>query len=767
MSSHFVVKVTLNHSPVSQTTRKLLLPRATVATDGAPYTHLCALVKERFSLPAEVDIALLYFDAEDGEELTCSSDDELREYIQSLDPKQSVLRFSLVFLASPTDAPAQYHSAAGSEHHTTSPAPSERDSVHSLYESQLEHRQVQIPATLLPREADTPADAALSFSALVRALSSTPEPPLDQSSHVATAFIGSLPVASEESSADSASDDDGEDGFELLSEFGSDGTDVPEPETDNGKGRELRPTEDDIRRDIERLDLAASEPAATETRAVTPLATEVEVPVSAENEAVEDPVDEPLSSPAVNTTAEDPADAPLPSDSSEPSPAPFATTPFPLAHSSFFSFLPPTVTASLQGLIADPSAERFQRHLPTSATTLDELPHVALGLAGEMYSVLNEVRESVRKEAEGLRQEFEEFKQGVAEEAGSLRAAFADAAAGDAAQPSPPPMPSQAQAQTDRERAEDHIQRNVDETAESAPKMKADWDAEKKGGDRVKDAEREHARKVKKEVEKALKEAKRQRNAAKEERRASKELRRAEADERRAETERKKLERSFSRRQDPFDDAYEVDASVSAPLLPATGPTRKTHDHKAPTFAVEREAHRAARTPPPHVAELASSPVLNTVPIETDDLFVRRTRASMPGSFEAPTTAPTGTPSPFATSPIPIAPYPTLPRFAPRSIFTSNAPRPSEPIFRMPGSFNASHTTPHPAPIPSSSATPYEPAPVAGEEVLPSQLHAAIKGLGFDMKDLGVRIAVERSWEEGRGKKLEVLVEKTLEKILM
>ena len=82
----------------------------------------------------------------------------------------------------------------------------------------------------------------------------------------------------------------------------------------------------------------------------------------------------------------------------------------------------------------------------------------------------------------------------------------------------------------------------------------------------------------------------------------------------------------------------------------------------------------------------------------------------------------------------------------------------------MPGSFTGSL---NPAPVPSSSATPYPPAPTAGEEVLPEALKTAIKGLGFDMKDLGVQVACDRSWEEHRGKKLEELVASVLEKLLM
>lgn len=185
--------------------------------------------------------------------------------------------------------------------------------------------------------------------------------------------------------------------------------------------------------------------------------------------------------------------------------------------------------------------------------------------------------------------------------------------------------------------------------------------------------------------------------------------------------------------------------------------------------------------------QAAAAPVLDSAPVETDDCFRRRlgARASMPGSFEtapvqpAAPVAPSITPYPTLASPSRLpAPHrshthftgtpPTQQPFAPlsRSIShpTSTRGKASSHTFRMPGSFL---TSPNPAPIPSTSATPHKPAPGAGEEVLPAQLQDAIAGLGFDMRDLGVRVACERSWEEGRGKKLEEMVAAVLEKVLM
>ena len=67
--SHLVVKVTLNHSPSTFSTRKMTLSRVD-ATGSAPFATLVTLIKERFSLPPDCQIALLYIDPDDEEAVT-------------------------------------------------------------------------------------------------------------------------------------------------------------------------------------------------------------------------------------------------------------------------------------------------------------------------------------------------------------------------------------------------------------------------------------------------------------------------------------------------------------------------------------------------------------------------------------------------------------------------------------------------------------------------------------------------------------------------
>ncbi|KAK4706074.1 hypothetical protein P7C70_g113, partial [Phenoliferia sp. Uapishka_3] len=456
--------------------------------------------------------------------------------------------------------------------------------------------------------------------------------------------------------------------------------------------------------------------------------------------------------------------------------------PIPASLSSFFSslsFLPPNLATSLQGLLADPSPQRFQRHFPTSPPSLDQLPHVAIGLAAEVYDVVSEIREGVKKEADGLRREFEDFKKGVEAEASKVKTAWEEATAEAEARFSHAQETSFTQSEGDvedqgqeREQAEEDVQRDVKDSAGNVEIVEGEQSFERKGTGRAKDAEKKKLRQAKKESKKALELAKEQRRLAKEQRKE--------------ERERRRFERSFHRTSNvpstvsPFDDLYKVEETTSVPHLAETGPTRNTRSRDAQgPFAAQRLARRASRTSPllgdaaalPPVAEV--SHVVDGVPLEKDDFFRRRvgSGSSMPGTFEHVSPV-----APITQSARPLRsfthvtgtsldhPLPSLSR-------STSAPAKGKHTiahhsFRMPGSFD-SLTTPHPAPVPSTSSRPHEPSPIAGEEVLPHQLQAAIRELGFDTRDLGVTIACERSWEQGRGKKLEELVASVLEKVLM
>lgn len=48
----------------------------------------------------------------------------------------------------------------------------------------------------------------------------------------------------------------------------------------------------------------------------------------------------------------------------------------------------------------------------------------------------------------------------------------------------------------------------------------------------------------------------------------------------------------------------------------------------------------------------------------------------------------------------------------------------------------------------------------------PEALRTQLGELGFDLRDVGVQVAIERVWEENRGKKLVELVEEVVEELM-
>jgi hypothetical protein len=154
-----------------------------------------------------------------------------------------------------------------------------------------------------------------------------------------------------------------------------------------------------------------------------------------------------------------------------------------------------------------------------------------------------------------------------------------------------------------------------------------------------------------------------------------------------------------------------------------------------------------------------------------DDMY--RRRISMPGSF-APTPSPPVAPlNPFTSRLPPASRQPLTPsivpsahalpsRFAPRASTSATSSRP----LSVPGSFPTSFdfaTSPNPLPQASTSTLPDD-----GEwaEVTPTQLKKQLVELGFDLKDVGVRVAAERVWEAKRGKSLGEMVDAVVEMLV-
>ncbi|KAK4700354.1 hypothetical protein P7C70_g5894, partial [Phenoliferia sp. Uapishka_3] len=229
--------------------------------DLTPWSHLESTIKSRFNLAEGVEFAVLIYDA-DGDELTISSNRELREHLDSLDANQFVLRFTVVFATQThvTESPTQYHSlSGGSEHHTSSYAPSEP---------------------------------------------------------VGTTGFEQACTATERSASPTYEGSDGEDEFELLSDYsGSEGTDVPELTLEKGKGKMDEPLDSSI------AGLRIVEPDHEVAPVATPHNLETETPTPFVSSA-EDPLEESLptsslpSSSTFDTAATnndaDPDDTPLP-----------------------------------------------------------------------------------------------------------------------------------------------------------------------------------------------------------------------------------------------------------------------------------------------------------------------------------------------------------------------------------------------------------------------------------------------------------------------
>lgn len=175
-----------------------------------------------------------------------------------------------------------------------------------------------------------------------------------------------------------------------------------------------------------------------------------------------------------------------------------------------------------------------------------------------------------------------------------------------------------------------------------------------------------------------------------------------------------------------------------------------------------------------------SAPTASLPPPASDDFFVRRTSATfIPGTFYHPRrphapkvdearsitssflepTRPLQFHSPDLTPPSTTFTRPTPPTITVNIPLPPTIPPLPVPVLKMPGSFDLT-----PVPVASTSRERIE---EEWAEVTPGEVRKAVERLGFDTKEIGVRIAVERSWEEMRGKKLEEMVAGVLDKIMV
>ncbi|KAM0753325.1 hypothetical protein T439DRAFT_323957 [Meredithblackwellia eburnea MCA 4105] len=795
-----------SQQPSALETRKIHLQRPLATTS---WHQLTTTVKQRFGLNRYQRLAFTSKDI-DGDNITISTDDEIKDLFTSVDndPSVSVIRLTITF---------------------------QNSSILPTSLSDLSH----------PTSTTSPTDQ--------------PDPD-EEERHVAQATVHS-PL---HSTTHTEEEDDEDDDFEILSDVSSTPGDEHEAQSEAGtdvpyipnKGKERDFSHTDTHTDVDH-DPWKDQSAFDPERATTPTPAQhspldhfggATAPPTAEPDAQvpdfiheleqeqvkgeeeQDPVEQPLP-----TTTEkegqhnedddddDPVDSPLPPSSSPAS----VTGAFPANLSSFLSSLP----ATFQTLLNTPGTPQERLNVllarahpssnpprPNAASSpaqhaLDQLPDVALGFVAEVCDAVSELRESFRREADGIRREFEEFKKGVEGEAEKVRREFS----------------SSSQVRNSNSTTQTETRAETPAPVETAPSHSqppttSSEDAEFEAATKA-SLEAYYAQKVKEEVAKALREAKEHRRKKRALRKAAKEQRKQ-------------------------------DRAAAAAGADAKGTTNPFDDSNVPPVdSSDDEEDEVTVTTP--VVDVPLAPPAATTPStiepsrdDRDDFFKRKVdgpRRSMPGEFAGPTAGATlidlaTTPSssssslnvgveraaeekmktttcpPLSTSS--IAPYPTLTRsstlppppsssnpfrgpnnsssFAnvtgtglPRSYSPpSSSSSPQAPVptphpqkrYSMPGTFDPL-TTPHPLPLASTSrrrltqegedhliVTGTVPAASEGgneEEVLPSELKEAVRKLGFDVAgDLGTRIACERVWEEKRGQKLEVMVEGVLQKLL-
>ncbi|KAI5475896.1 hypothetical protein MNV49_000729 [Pseudohyphozyma bogoriensis] len=483
---------------------------------------------------------------------------------------------------------------------------------------------------------------------------------------------------------------------------------------------------------------------------------------------VDDPVDEPL---ADFTPTDDPADEPLPTSEPEERAPPIQAT-----LSSFLSSFPiraDRIKADVAAVFEDPSHANLYSLFTTPPASIEEVPSLVRGVTTEIGTIVGDIFQGLRREADGLREEFAAFKVEMDKERAEfeekLKESFAQGqrdaerfmrtqtgAEGDAAAAA---AASQENEQRKKKEAdEDELEAKMENGLADAASAKQEWDSRELDAEYSREAEKLKV----KAARKAYVAERAARKAAREEKRAAKEARK---EKRKAESAAKttavaavdeapaQTTDTLAAQTSPFDDALDVAAPESSQMESQSGRVPKVREHPSPELGHRATLRGKGRAPR---SEDAFSGIIDPVP--SDDFFHRKVSASKPRDslFPAPLSFP---PAHFT----PPTTFGTGQSFRSWAADTAAHPPKPEPTYRVPGAFTF-ETTPNPAPVPSTSRVPHG---SEWSEVTPSQLFAAVKELGFDPDaDIGVRIAVERSWEEHRGATIEKMIESVAEKVL-
>ena len=525
---------------------------------------------------------------------------------------------------------------------------------------------------------------------------------------------------------------------------------------------EVNKNELDSEDDVSALDKPSSSGNST-ADGLDEIAAEAELYVDqalAEASPFDDPEDDEIkpedASPLHSTSFSDPDEAtgaptPATDRASSPSPSPSAF-PLPPSIATFLSGLPTradSLSSHLGSLLSEPATAPLRSLFTTAPQSVDDLPTLARSFAGELNNLLGSALSGVRHEANQLRDEFEALKVNIARDKQDLedrlRKEWDDAVAGE----------KKRRGQSQKDKNEDEEDKEVaEEKGEDVAEAAAEAAEVNEKGlpmDPASRAARKQQRHEARLARKALRHA--HKRDAKRTARSSKAASTSGAP--LVET---PVEVAPPAEPNPFDDfcaslAPSEDSEVASTLTRVSTPRSLIGAYPVlPSFPP---------TPSGPVTPLALAPPSR---LASDDLFNRRVgglRSSMPGSF-----------NPSA----PLSTEPSVDRSASAGYFVgnsvlsrSNTMPATATVATMPGAFSSGPAEGGNGSLFSGfvhrSSTP-TPGQGGWAEVTPEQVKEAVSRLGFDLKDLGVRLAAERAWEELRGKTLAEMVARTVDKLV-
>ncbi|ORY91497.1 hypothetical protein BCR35DRAFT_323308 [Leucosporidium creatinivorum] len=735
-----VLKITQTVQGSTPITRRVPF---TPSASNDNWSRVATTIQERFALEQDEPLALLYKDTE-GDLITISSSVEFQEVLHSLDESTTTtLRFEIAQQSAAASyyAPSSFTSSCISDsagphdlaQTNTSSSFVEPNTSQSLFDGFVRSlNDVTLAADLKLQESTGLGDGVAS--------------PSDSLVHVV------------------------EDQFEQI-EFFSEGSDTEEEEDGasvsdttyvqriEGKGKEregeLEGAESSSQRaqDLGFADEDSDEEdyksLATATVGIDSVVDGKGSPSAAE--AYEDPQDDVLPTsplaPAHATASDDPPEAALPSTTSADAERGHAQQPpfggnsgLPPSLTAFLTSLPThaeALSTNLSTFLNNPTSDTLSALLAVPSAPLGQIPTVARGIQSEVQAAVSELVGSVRREAQGLQEEFERIQREVKSERERLKEEMRRAR-------------EESGATGEKEENEENEKEST-ATAEPAAQQEEPAPAPSAGAAVAVEVDdmSESARLAAQKLEEAREEV----------RRVAREMRRKEREARKArEHQARHSRRSSKASKVELKEAIKAAGDEAAPALDDS------------TASVDAPIVEASRPTP------STSPASEFVARPEDDMYHRR--ISMPGSF-----APTPTPIP-PVAPLPpfVSRLPSASRQPPTSPSSTSAQpilrsipsrlppntSTSAPSFRplsVPGSFPTSsrNTAPHPPPVASTSTLPDD-----GEwaEVTPTQLKKQLAELGFDLKDIGTRIAAERVWEAKRGKSLGEMVDAVVEMLV-